>query len=116
MPVSNECYHLGPGKTSVTLRPNPAFLPPGHVNREMVLTALSTSMPPGAHVDVLCPVRSLDEYVERTQVMRHSDQLFVCFGDTGKASLKVDCRHYPASCSFANCCHSSGIALPVISF
>jgi hypothetical protein len=92
--------------------------PPGHVNREMVLTALSTSMPPGAHVDVrtLCPVRSLNKYMERNQVIRHSDQLFVCFVDTEKASLKVDCRHYPASCSFANRCYSSGIALPIISF
>ena len=47
--VSNGCYRLGPGKASVILRPNPAFLPkvlpPGHNNREFVLTALSTSMP-----------------------------------------------------------------------
>jgi hypothetical protein len=55
--VSNEFYHLGLGKASITLQPNPAFLskvlPPGHINREMVLTTLSTSMPPGAHhVDV----------------------------------------------------------------
>lgn len=63
---------LGPGKASVTLWPNPAFLPkvllPGHVNREMVLTALSTSMPPGVHyvdVRVLCPVRSLNAYLEQ---------------------------------------------------
>lgn len=86
--VSAECFRMGPDKMSVTLRPNPSFLPKvlstGHVNRPLHLSAYT---PPtsasgiGTASSVLCPVRALDTYVTRTRAFRKSDQLFVCYGE-----------------------------------
>lgn len=86
--VSAECFRMGPDKTSVTLRPNPSFLPKvlstAHVNRPLHLSAYTPPMSvseTGATSGVLCPVRAVDTYVTRTQAFRKSDQLFVCYGE-----------------------------------
>ena len=86
--VSAECFQMGPGKSSVTLRPNSSFLPKvlsvGHVNRPLHLSAYVPSTDGEGSGDtphVLCPVRALDAYVTRTRAIRQTDQLFVCYGD-----------------------------------
>ena len=35
----------------------------------------------GPHSGMLCPVRALAAYVEQTQSMRTTDELFVCYGE-----------------------------------
>ncbi len=47
-------------------------------------------------IALLCPVRALRVYVDRTQCFRTSDQLFVCFGgqQKGKAVSKQRLAHW----------------------
>ena len=80
--VSAECLQMGPSKSSVTLRPNSSFLPkvvnrPLHLSAYVPLLSVEGS---GDAPHVLCPVRALDAYVERTKAIRLTDQLFVCYG------------------------------------
>ena len=118
--VSAECLRMGPGKSSVTLRPNSSFLPKvlsvGHVNRPLHLKAY---VPPLSGEDsgdashVLCPVRALDAYVDRTKAIRSTDQLFVCYGGRvlGQGLSKQRLSHWlvdTISCAY----HLAGQALP----
>ena len=81
--VSPECFQVGPDRKSVVLRPNPSFLPKvlpeGYVNSSWSLSAFSPSADGEEHV--LCPVRALQAYVSRTQSLRRTDQLFVCYAE-----------------------------------
>ena len=73
---------------SISLRPNSSFLPKvvsdRHVNIPFILSAYDLpavageSEPPSG---MLCPVRALAAYVERTRSVRTTDQLFVCYGE-----------------------------------
>ncbi|KAI2656717.1 ORF V: Enzymatic polyprotein [Labeo rohita] len=51
---------------------------------------------PGVELALLCPVRALRLYVDRTQSFRTSDQLFVCFGgrQKGNAVSKQRMAHW----------------------
>ena len=75
---------MRPDKSGVTLRPNPSFLPKvlsvEHVNRPLHLSAFAGVDGLGDTSHVLCPVRALDVYIERTKAIRLTDQLFVCYG------------------------------------
>ena len=86
--VSSECYQMDPGGRSISLRHNTSFLlkvlSDRHVNIPFVLSAYDTpavageSGPPSG---MLCPVRALAAYMERTRSVRTTDQLFVCYGE-----------------------------------
>ncbi len=79
--VSEECLVFGPVYSHVVLRPRPGYVPkvPTTPFRDQVvnLQALPSEEADPA-LALLCPVRALRIYVERTRSVRTSEQLFVC--------------------------------------
>ncbi|KAI2644612.1 hypothetical protein H4Q32_030720 [Labeo rohita] len=91
--VNNACLEFGPADSHVVLRPRPGYVPkvPTTPFRDQVviLQAIS-SQEDDPNLTLLCPVRALRIYLDRTQPFRRSEQLFVCYGgqQKGKAVLK----------------------------
>ncbi len=85
--VDDSCLEFGPADSHVVLRPRPGCVPkvPTMPFRDQVvnLQALPREEADPA-IALLCPVRALRIYVDRTQSFRTSDQLFVCFGGQQK--------------------------------
>ncbi len=81
--VSEECLVFGPVYSHVVLRPWLGYVPkvPTTLFRDQVvnLQALPSEEADPALV-LLCPVRALRIYVDRTRSVRSSEQLFVCHG------------------------------------
>ncbi len=87
--VHPACLRLGEEGSSITLLPNPSFLPKvlprSFVSRPLVLEPFHP--PPhnsaeSARLHLICPVRALRRCISCTQQIRRSDQLFVCYGDS----------------------------------
>ncbi len=80
--VDNSCLQFGPADSQIILRPRPSYMPkvPTTPFRDQVVSL--HALPPEADpaFALLCPVRALRYYVDRTQSFRTSDQLFVCHG------------------------------------
>ncbi len=97
--VDDSCLEFGPADSHVVLRPRPGYVPkvPTTPFRDQVvnLQALPREEADPA-IALLCPVRALRIYVDRTQSFRTSDQLFVCFGgqQKGKAVSKQRLGHW----------------------
>ncbi len=77
--VSKECLVLGPVYSHVVLRPRPGYVPkvpttPFH-DQVVNLQALPSEEADPA-LALLCPVRALRIYVDRTRSFRSSEQLF----------------------------------------
>ncbi len=75
------------GLVKVTLRPRPGYIPKvlSTSFRSQVVTLHSFHPPPFAssedeRLHLLCPVRALKLYVDRSKVWRKSPQLLICFG------------------------------------
>ncbi len=85
--VSEECLVFGPVYSHVVLRPRPGYVPkvPTTPFRDQVvnLQALPSEEADPA-LALLCPVRALRIYVDRTRSFRSSEQLFVCHGGQQK--------------------------------
>ncbi len=86
------CIRLGEEGSSISFLPNPTFLPKvlprSFVSRPLVLEPFHP--PPhnsaeSARLHLICPVRALRRYISCTQQIRHSDKLFVCYGDSVQA-------------------------------
>ncbi len=96
--VSKECLVFGPVYSHVVLRPWPGYMPkvPTTPFRDQVvnLQALPSEEADPA-LALLCPVRALRIYVDRTRSVRSSEQLFVCHGgqQKGKAVSKQRLAH-----------------------
>ncbi len=96
--VDDSCLEFGPADSHVVLRPRPGYVPkvPTMPFRDQVvnLQALPREEADPA-IALLCPVRALRIYVDRTQSFRTSDQLFVCFGgqQKGRAVSKQRLAH-----------------------
>ncbi len=97
--VSEEYLVFGPDYTHVVLRPRPGYVPkvpttPFH-DQVVNLQALPSEEPDPA-LALLCPVRALHIYVDRTWSFRSSEQLFVCHGgqQKGKAVSKQRLAHW----------------------
>ncbi len=90
---------FGPEYSHVVLRPRPGYVPkvPTTPFRDQVvnLQALPSEEADPA-LALLCPVRALRIYVERTRSFRSSEQLFVCYGgqQKGKAVSKQRLAHW----------------------
>ncbi|KAL0176923.1 hypothetical protein M9458_029253, partial [Cirrhinus mrigala] len=73
--VNKSCLEFGPADSHVTLRPQPGYVPrvPTTPLREQVVN-LQALPPEKAEpaLELLCPVCSLRNYVERNQSFRHS--------------------------------------------
>ncbi len=97
--VSEECLVFGPAYSHVVLRPRPGYVPkvPTTPFRDQVLNlqALPSEKADPA-LALLCPVRALRIYVDRTRSFRSSEQLFVCHGgqQKGKAVSKQRLAHW----------------------
>ncbi len=84
---SETCMDFAPGLVKVTLRPRPGYIPKvlSTSFRSQVVTLHSFHPPPFAssedeRLHMLCPVRALKLYVDRSKVWRKSPQLLICFG------------------------------------
>ncbi len=97
--VDDSCLEFGPADSHVVLRPRPGYVPkvPTMPFRDQVvnLQALPREEADPA-IALLCRVRALRIYVDRTQSFRTSDQLFVCFGgqQKGRAVSKQRLAHW----------------------
>ncbi len=85
--VSETCMDFAPGLIKFTLRPRPGYIPKvlSTSFRSQVVTLHSFHPPPFAssedeRLHMLCPVRALKLYVDRSKVWRKSPQLLICFG------------------------------------
>ncbi len=101
--VSKTCMDFAPGLVKVTLRPRPGYIPMvlSTSFRSQVVMLHSVHPPPFAssedeRLHMLCPVRALKLYVDRSKVWRKSSQLFVCFGAgrRGLATSKQRISHW----------------------
>ncbi len=93
--VSETCMEFAPGLVKVTLRPRPGYIPKvlSTSFRSQVVTLHSFHPPPFAssedeRLHLLCPVRALKLYVDRSKVWRKSPQLLICFG-AGRRGLAM---------------------------
>ncbi|KAI2668407.1 ORF V: Enzymatic polyprotein [Labeo rohita] len=97
--VDEACLEFGPGDSHVVLRPRPGYVPkvPTTPFRDQVVNLqalpLEEADPASA---LLCPVRALRIYVDRTRHFRRTEQLFVCFGgqQKGNAVSKQRLAHW----------------------
>ncbi len=101
--VSETCMDFAPGLVKVTLRPRPGYIPKvlSTSFRSQVVTLHSFHPPPFAtsedeRLHMLCPVRALKLYVDRSKVWRKSSQLLGCFGAgrRGLATSKQRISHW----------------------
>ncbi|KAL0165463.1 hypothetical protein M9458_037307, partial [Cirrhinus mrigala] len=97
--VSESCLEFGPVDSHVTLRPRPGYVPkvPTTPFRDQVVNL--QALPPeeaDPALTLLCPVRALRTYVDRTRSFRRSEQLFFCFGgqQMGNAVSKQRLAHW----------------------
>ncbi len=96
--VDNSCLQFGPVDSQIILRPRPGYVPkvPTTPFRDQVVSL--QVMPPEEDpaLALLCPIRALRHYVDRTQSFRTSDQLFVCHGgrQKGNAVSKQRMAHW----------------------
>ncbi len=97
--VSEECLVFGPVYSHFVLRPRLGYVPkvPTTPFRDQVvnlLALLSEEADPA--LALLCPVRALCIYVDRTRSVRSSEQLFVCHRgqQKGKAVSKRRLAHW----------------------
>ncbi|KAI2664125.1 ORF V: Enzymatic polyprotein [Labeo rohita] len=81
--ISPSCLEFGPGDSKVILKPRHGYVPkvPSTPFRAQVVTLSALPSSEGdQELSLLCPVRALRLYIERSASFRQSDQLFVCFG------------------------------------
>ncbi len=93
--VDDSCLQFGPADSSATLRPRPGYVPkvPTTPFRDQVVNL--QALPPeeaDPALALLCPVRALRQYTDRTQSFRTSEQLFVCYGGQESSSTPVPRR------------------------
>ncbi len=101
--VGKMCMDFVPGLVKVTLRPRPGYVPKvlSASFHSQVVTLHYFHPPPFAsgkdeRLHMLCPVRALKIYVDRSSVWRHSPLLLVCFdaGHRGLATSKHRIYHW----------------------
>ncbi len=87
--VDDSCLEFGPADSYIILRPRPGYVTkvPTTPFRDQVVSL--EALPPeeaDPALALLCPVRALRCYVDRTESFRTSDQLFVCHGGRQKGN------------------------------
>ncbi len=97
--VDDSCLQFGPADSSATLRPRPGYVPkvPTTPFRDQVVNLQALPLEEAdPTLALLCPVRALRQYTDRTQSFRTSEQLFVCYGgqQKGKAVSKQRMAHW----------------------
>ncbi len=97
--VDELCLEFGPGDGHVVLSPRPGYVPkvPTTPFRDQVVSLQALPLEEAdPALALLCPVCALRLYTDRTQSLRTSDQLFVCYGgqQKGKAVSKQRMAHW----------------------
>ncbi len=97
--VDESCLEFGPGDGHVLLSPRPGYLSkvPTTPFRDQVVSLQALPLEEAdPALALLCPVRALRLYTDRTQSLRTSDQLFVCYRgqQKGKAVSKQRMAHW----------------------
>ncbi len=97
--VDESCFEFGPADSSATLEAPARLCAQGSYHSLQGPGGEPASAAPGGSrpsPSLLCPVRALRQYVDRTQSFRTSDQLFVCYGgqQKGKAVSKQRMAHW----------------------
>ncbi len=97
--VDDSCLEFGPADSQVILRPRPGYVPkvPTTPFRDQVVSLQALALGGGRpSLALLCPVRAVRCYVDRTQSFRTSDQLFICHGgrQKGNAVSKQRMAHW----------------------
>ncbi len=99
--VSEMCMDSAPGLVKVTLRPRPGYIPKVLSTSfcSQVVTLHSFHPPPFASSEdeklhMLCPVRALKLYVDRSKVWRKSSQLLVCFGAGRRRACHIETEDF----------------------
>lgn len=85
--ISASCLEFGPSDCKVVLKARHGYVPKvlSTLFRAQVITLLALPAADGEQgPNVLCPVRALRIYLERSNIFRQSEQLFVCFGGRSK--------------------------------
>ncbi|KAI2649139.1 Leucine--tRNA ligase [Labeo rohita] len=88
--IDDSCIEFGPGDCKLTLKPRKGYVPKvlSTPFKAQVITLSAfrpeTSAEPGTPDTLLCPVRAVRTYIERSREFRLLDQLFVCFGGRTK--------------------------------
>ncbi len=109
--VSEMCMDFAPGLVKVTLRPRPGYIPKvlSTSFRSQVVTLHSFHPPPFAssedeRLHLLCPVRALKLYVDRSKVWRKSPviDLFWCWSPRA-------CHVKAEDFSLGERCHFAGL-------
>ncbi len=85
--ISPACLEFGPNDSKVVLKPRHGYVPKvlSTPFRAQVITL--SALPPSEEdreLSLLCPVRALRIYFERSAPFRHTEQLFVSFGNRAK--------------------------------
>ncbi len=85
--ISPACLEFGPNDSKVVLKPGHGYVPKvlSTPFRAQVITL--SALPPSEEdreLSLLCPVRALRIYFERSAPFRHAEQLFVSFGNRAK--------------------------------
>ncbi len=80
--VSPSCLEFGPNDSKIVLKLRYGYIPKGLSTpiRAQVITL--SALPPSEQdqgLNLLCPVRELRIYIERSAPFRQSEQLFLCF-------------------------------------
>ncbi len=84
--VNPVCLECGPSDSKVVLKSRLGYVPKvlSTPFRAQVITLSAFSPPTGSQESLLCPVRALRIYIERSASYRKSEQLFVGFGKRTK--------------------------------
>ncbi len=87
--MNADCMQFGLGDCNITLKPKLGYVPKSlsTLFRAQVVRFLLSLQSRRLHRmpnQVLCPVRALRVYIDRTAQFRQSEQLFVCFGGSTK--------------------------------
>ncbi len=95
--VDDSCLQFGPADSQIILRPRPGYVPkvPTTPFRDQVVSL--QALPPeeaDPALALLCPVRALRHYVDRTQSFRTSDQL-LSVTEAGRKGMPSPSRAWP---------------------
>ncbi len=85
--TSPACLEFGPNDSKVVLKPRHGYIPKILSTPIRAQVIMLSALPPSEEdreLSFLCPVRALRIYFERSAPFRHTEQLFVSFGNRTK--------------------------------
>ncbi len=93
--ISPAFLEFGPNDSKVVLKPRHGYVPKVLSTPFRAQVIMLSALPPSEEdreLSLLCPVRALRIYFERSAPFRHTEQLFVSFGNRAKGHLVMKQR------------------------